>query len=52
MLVLTRKVEQGILIDGNIVVKILSIEGGRVKLGIDAPKDVQILRDELTKRGG
>ncbi len=50
MLVLTRKPEQAIIIGGNIVVKILSVERDRVKIGIDAPKDVQILREELTKR--
>ena len=50
MLVLTRKLEESILINGNIVVKVLGIERHRVKLGIDAPEDTQILREELTKR--
>ena len=49
MLVVTRKVEQAIIINGNIVVRILGVEGIRVKIGIDAPKDIPILREELTK---
>ncbi len=52
MLVLTRKVEQGIVIGDNIYVRILSVERDRVKLGIEAPKDIPILREELTKRQG
>ena len=52
MLVLTRKVDQGLLIAGNIYVRVLGIDGTRVKIGIDAPKDVQILRDELAYTKG
>lgn len=47
MLVLTRRSEESIVIGGNIVITILSVEGEKVKLGIDAPRDVQILRQEL-----
>ena len=47
MLVLTRKLEESILIGDNISVKVISIENGIVKLGIDAPKDITIVRNEL-----
>ncbi len=46
-LVLTRKVEEGILIGENIFVKILGEQRGRVKVGVKAPEDVKVLRGEL-----
>ncbi len=49
MLILTRKTEQAILIDGNIVIRVLGIEGERVKLGIEAPKSIAVLREELVR---
>jgi carbon storage regulator len=42
VLLLTRKPGDAIVIDGRIVVKVLDIQGGRVQLGIEAPKDVRI----------
>lgn len=50
MLVLTRKPEQDIVINGNIVVRILSVERDRVKIGIIAPRDIPVLRGELLER--
>jgi len=47
MLVLSRRLKEEIVIDGNIRVVVLSISGNRVRLGIDAPADVTIWRDEL-----
>mgnify|MGYP000536624391 CR=1 FL=1 len=47
MLVLTRKARQALVIDARIVVTVLEIEGDRVKLGIEAPPDVGVLRQEL-----
>ena len=47
MLVLARKLDESIHIGDDIVIKVVSIENGMVKLGIDAPKDVSIMRDEL-----
>ncbi len=49
MLILTRKTEQGIVIAGDIVVRVLSIEGERVKIGIDAPRAISVLREELVE---
>ncbi|GLI18338.1 MULTISPECIES: carbon storage regulator CsrA [Tepidanaerobacter] len=47
MLILTRKSGEGILIGNDIVIKIFEIEGDRVKIGIDAPKSMKVLRQEL-----
>jgi len=47
VLVLSRKVDQTIVIEPNITIRILEITGDRVKLGINAPRDVVILRQEL-----
>ncbi len=47
MLVLARKTDESIVIGDNIVVKVVSIENGVVKLGIEAPKDITIMRNEL-----
>ena len=47
MLVLARKLDEAITIGDDIVVKIVSVEKGVVKLGIDAPASVTILRNEL-----
>ena len=47
MLVLVRKLQQGIWIEGDIKIQILAIERDRVKLGILAPQDVKVMRQEL-----
>ena len=47
MLVLTRRENEGIVIEDRITVKVVKIQGNRVRLAIDAPKDVQVLRTEL-----
>ena len=49
MLILTRKAEQGIIIDGQITVRVLSIDGERVKIGIVAPNSIAVLREELVQ---
>jgi carbon storage regulator len=51
MLILVRKAQQGIWIEGNIYVKVLSVERDRVKLGITAPDDVKVMRQELFGEG-
>jgi len=47
MLILTRKKDESIIIGGNIEVKILGIEDGKVSIGIKAPKEVDIFRKEV-----
>ena len=50
MLVLTRKIDQGIIISGNIYVRVLDVTRYRVKIGISAPSEIPILRQELLDR--
>ena len=47
MLVLTRRVGESIRIRGDIVIKVTAIDGQRVRLGIEAPREVPIWRSEL-----
>ncbi len=49
MLVLSRKVGYKLVIDGNITVEVVKIQGNRISLGIVAPSNVKILRGELTR---
>lgn len=47
MLILSRKFNESILIDGRIEVKVVRLENGLVKLGIEAPRDVAVHRSEV-----
>ena len=47
MLVLSRKQNQSIVIDGNIRITVVSIRGNQVRLGIEAPESVAVFREEL-----
>ncbi len=47
MLVVTRKTEESVIIADNIEITVLEVAKDRVKLGISAPKDVKIIRNEL-----
>lgn len=50
MLILTRREDEKILIGENITLQVLGIEGNRVRLGLEAPKDIAILREEIHER--
>ena len=50
MLVLTRKKSEKIIIDDNIEITVVEIEGNKVKVGIDAPKSIEIHREEVYRR--
>jgi carbon storage regulator len=49
MLVLRRKVGESIILSGMISISVLAVEGERVKIGISAPADVTIVREELLR---
>ena len=49
MLVLSRKIGERIIIGDGILLTILSVRGGQVRLGIDAPRSTAIRREELPK---
>ena len=50
MLVLSRKENQHLIIGDNIIVRVVRIQGGIVRLGIEAPAEVAIRREELASR--
>lgn len=51
MLVLTRKLNQSIRIGDSITINVVRVRGNTVQLGIQAPKDVHVLRSELLSKG-
>ena len=51
MLVLSRKKQETIVIDGNIEIEVLQVKGNSVRLGVKAPRDVKVLRGELKPFG-
>jgi len=50
MLILTRRAGEAILIDGGIRIVVLGSDAGGVRLGIEAPSSVGILREEVVER--
>lgn len=50
MLVLTRKAGEGIVIGDDVVIKVIEMKGGGVRIGIDAPKNKKIYRQEIYDR--
>jgi carbon storage regulator len=47
MLVLTRKKNETIVINGNISVTVVDVQGDKVRLGVDAPRDIPVHRQEV-----
>lgn len=50
MLILTRRVGETLMIGDNISVTVLGVKGNQVRIGVDAPKDVSIHREEIYQR--
>jgi carbon storage regulator len=47
MLVLTRKLNESIKIGENITITIVDVSGGKVRIGVDAPKEIRVIRSEV-----
>ncbi|HEC74340.1 MAG TPA: carbon storage regulator [Methylophaga aminisulfidivorans] len=50
MLILTRRIDESLIIDDDTVVTVLGVKGNQVRIGIKAPDDVNIVREELLSR--
>jgi len=50
MLVLSRRIGERIVLDNQIIVEVLQVKGNRIRLGIQAPPDSSVLREELLSR--
>jgi len=47
MLVLSRKKNESIVIDGNVVITVIDIRGDKVRIGIEAPREIPVHRQEI-----
>ena len=50
MLILTRRVGEKLIIGENVTVTVLGVRGNQIRIGIDAPRDVQVNREEVYQR--
>jgi len=50
MLILTRRVGEKLIIVENVTVTVLGVKGNQIRIGIDAPRDVQVNREEVYQR--
>jgi carbon storage regulator len=50
MLILTRKIGEALVIDKEITVTVMGIKGTQIRIGVDAPRDIKVNREEIHNR--
>jgi carbon storage regulator len=50
MLILTRRIGEKLIVGGNVTVTVLSIRGNQIRMGIDAPREVKVHREEIYQK--
>jgi carbon storage regulator len=50
MLILTRRVGESLMVGDEITVTVLGVKGNQIRIGVDAPKDVAVHREEIYQR--
>ena len=50
MLILTRRISESVIIGDDVKITVLGVKGNQVRLGIDAPKEVSVRREEIYQR--
>ena len=50
MLILTRRIGEKLMVGDDVTVTVLGVQGGQIRVGINAPKDIEVHREEIYKR--
>lgn len=50
MLILTRRISESVKIGDNVTIKILGVKGNQVRLGVEAPREIPVHREEIYER--